>query len=150
MYRNFSAVGVAMAAACALTWTGCGPKRPETVPVSGRVTYHGKPVAGAHVMFQPEQGRPAVATTGPDGSYRLTTFVAGDGALLGRHRVTIQATRVTGIAQPKSFEEEMRSVGKSTGTRALEWLVPQKYSSLETTPLTAEVKPGENAINFDL
>ena len=132
---------------------GCGgPSRPATVPVSGRVTYQGKPVPLGQIMFHPEKGRPAMGTIGADGSYRLTTFqTPGDGATPGRYRVTIQATRTTGGGtRPKSLEDELHGGGWGSGKTVTEWLVPETYSRQETTPLTAEVKSGPNTINFDL
>ena len=140
-------------AALILLLAGCGgPSRPATVPVSGRVTYQGKPVPLGQIVFYPAKGRPAMGAIGADGSYRLTTFeTAGDGATPGRYRVTIQATRtIGGGARPKSLEEELHGVGSGSGQTVTEWLVPEKYSRQESTPLTAEVKPGSNTINFDL
>jgi hypothetical protein len=134
----------------ALLMVGCGgPSRPATAPVTGRVTYAGKPVPLGQIMFYPENGRPAMGTIGADGTYRLMTFVSGDGATPGRYRVTIQAMRVTGPPAPKSIEDELRGGGGS-GKIVTEWLVPEKYSRQEATPLTAEVKLGSNTINFDL
>jgi hypothetical protein len=134
----------------ALLVAGCGgPSRPATAPVTGRVTYAGKPVPLGQIMFYPEKGRPAMGAIGADGTYRLTTFANGDGAMPGRFRVTIQAMRVTGPPAPKSLDEELRGIGGG-GKTTTEWLVPEKYSHQESTLLTAEVKPGSNTINFDL
>jgi len=138
---------------CLLT-TGCGSNRLATARVAGVVTWNGKPVEAGTITFYPEKGRPASGRIQPDGSYTLTTFNAGDGAILGAHRVTIEATAVTSAEpSPKSSDEEVRQVLSGTSHRgkpAVRWLAPKKYSSLETTPLTAEVKPGPNTINFDL
>jgi len=138
-------------AALILLLAGCGgPSRPATAPVSGRVTYQGKPVPLGQIVFYPENGRPAVGSIGPDGSYRLTTFeTVGDGATPGRYRVTIQAMRVTGGGHAKTFDEELRG-GGSPGPAKVEWLVPEECSRPETTPLMAEVKPGSNTIDFNL
>ena len=90
-----------------------------------------------------------MGTLDPDGQYTLTTFKPGDGALLGKHHVTIEATRQSGGAPlPKSREQEL-GVGRG-GPPVIEWLVPEKYSRLKTTPLTAEVSRGSNTVNFDL
>ena len=71
---------VLVAVLCLLA-AGCGgPSRPETVPVSGRVTYQGKPVPMGQIMFYPDQGRPATGAIDADGNYRLTTFTTADGA----------------------------------------------------------------------
>jgi hypothetical protein len=143
MTRLSAAILVLLAAGCG------GPSRPETVALSGRVTYQGKPVTCGEIMFYPEQGRPAAGAIGPDGSYRLTTFVSGDGATPGRYRVTILAVRVTGGAPAKSFEDEARG-GGGAPRNVTEWLVPEKYSRLETTPLKAEVTRDSKTIDFNL
>jgi hypothetical protein len=134
-----------------LLLAGCGgPSRPETVPISGRVTYGGQPVVSGQIVFYPEpigSGRQAIGAIGPDGRYTLTTFDSGDGAVLGRHRVTIKSVRVSaGPPSAQEAAEQMRQ-GRDLG---VEWLVPKKYSRPNTTPLTAEVKRGKNTIDFDL
>ncbi len=130
---------------------GCGSHLPETAKVQGKVTWNGAPVAGGTIVFYPEKGRPAMATIQSDGSYRLTTFKDGDGAVLGKHKVTIEASRVTGPPAPKSMEEEMRGVGTiDRSLNAIEWIVPQRYSQPDTSPLRADVAGGANVINFDL
>ena len=57
-----------------------------------------------HVLSRRGPSRPGAL--GPDGGYTLTTFRDGDGALLGKHRVTIEAKQVSGPPPPKSFTEE--------------------------------------------
>jgi hypothetical protein len=130
--------------------SGCGSNRPTIARVHGRIIYQGKPVTVGQIMFYPETGRPAIGTIGPDGAYKLTTFpnTPGDGALLGKHRVTVESTRLTGGVKANSLEEELRAPPSSIPR--IEWLVPEKFSQLGTTTLTAEVKPGENTIDFDL
>ena len=141
-------IGVALAVGLT-TFLGCGPSRPTTAPVSGKVTYQGKPVTEGRIMFYPQHGRPATGTIGADGSYHLTTFKANDGAAPGKYKVTIDATHAVGGAQPTGPQDE-RSLFKSGNVPKMERLVPQKYSRLETTDLTAEVKDGNNTIDFKL
>ncbi len=55
---------------------------PSVVPVSGTVTYHGKPVEGATVTFSRgngdrTKGDVAVGTTDASGRYELTTHFTG-------------------------------------------------------------------------
>jgi hypothetical protein len=75
--------------------SGCGgapeaaAKLATTVPVSGKVTYKGKPLTHGTVDFEPDAGRDAHGAIGPDGGYTLTTFNQGDGAVAGTHRVSI-------------------------------------------------------------
>jgi hypothetical protein len=75
--------------------TGCG--RPALAPVKGRVTCRGKPVAEAAVLFSPmpkseggtKSGKAAGGGTDADGRFVLTTYDRGDGALIGKHRVSV-------------------------------------------------------------
>src|SRR6478609_3425971 len=82
-----------------LVVAGCGA---EVVPVSGRVTLDGKPLADAVVTFQPRAGGDAaksptsgsVGHTDQDGRYNLR-LIAPDqsGAAVGEHTVTISAAK---------------------------------------------------------
>lgn len=134
---------------------GCGSDRPELAPVHGKVTLDRQPLSGGTIHFWPAQGRPARGTIGPDGTYSLSTFDEKDGAVLGEHVVTIEATRVHGDApEIKSLEEEMAYYGRKdaprVGPAAVERLVPEKYSRRETSGLAATVNRGRNPIDFNL
>ena len=72
---------------------GCGPQGPEIARVEGTVTLDGIPLPNAAVVFIPENGRPAGATTDQSGRYALTFTRGRKGALLGRHRVRITTAR---------------------------------------------------------
>jgi len=145
-----------MAALLALVSAGCGSGL-DLAPVTGRVTMNGQPVPQGQISFVPENGPPAIGSIAADGTYRLSTLQE-DGALVGRHKVTIMATKVSGgSAAPATFEQELewakkgvQSSGKITIPGEVTWLVPEKFSRTQTTDLTAEVKPQENEINFDL
>ena len=77
---------------------GCGSAagRPKLGKVSGKVTHKGQPVTSGEVTFTPatgkggESGNVAFGKIGADGSYDLTTFDTGDGAVLGQHIVTVR------------------------------------------------------------
>src|SRR4051794_29291174 len=92
----------AVLALCSLT-LGCSGSagRPPLARVSGTVTHNGKPVTSGSVVFTPagdSQSSAARVATGQiesDGSYTLTTFDTGDGAVLGQHVVTVES-RATG------------------------------------------------------
>jgi len=146
-------LGLFLLAACFLLCNGCGPSRPKTAPVTGRITFEGDPVTAGKIVFYPEEGRAAIGSIAADGTYRLTTFDPDDGAVLGNHRVTIRATRVAESGMPATFEDELKGIvpGPPPDDRqAVTWLVPESYSRRETSPLTAVVKPGPNTIDFDL
>jgi hypothetical protein len=126
---------------------GCGPKSPSTIPVSGTVTLNGAPVAGAAVMFMPRfEGRPALAVTDETGRFTLTTFHTGDGAMPGEHAVTVTLNKVTGFLADK----DGLSAGIAPEGIREEWIVPQRYSSPETSNLSVDVREGVSPVTLDL
>lgn len=97
--RRWPAVlcSLSMVLACALSGCGGGASY-ELVPVSGRVTLDGQPLANARVNFQPtrdqtDTGPGSSGVTDAEGKYVLS--VAGEtetaGAVPGKHMVTISA-----------------------------------------------------------
>lgn len=74
--------------------TGCGPEgeRIALVPVAGKITRNGKPLAGAKVSFVPapanKESTVGVDETGPEGDYRLK-FKGQAGVAPGKYRVFV-------------------------------------------------------------
>jgi hypothetical protein len=125
------------------------PNRPDTAPVTGVVTLDGKPVEGASVSFQAQEGQhSAFGQTNAEGRYQLTTFVSGDGAVPGKYVVTIRKTEsVGGNAVP----QDDPNYGKQPLIPpTIKFIVPEKYSNPKTSGLTATVSEGENDIPFEL
>jgi len=105
---------------------GCGRgDRPPLGGVTGTITMDGIPVGGLIVMFTPEKGRPAAATTNSDGTYRLEYAYGVNGANLGKNKV--------------HFEWPMGESGPP---------IPSKYG--QKSELTYEVTSGSNTFDFDL
>lgn len=140
-------------------------------PVSGSVTYKGKPLEGAIVSFTPTTaGRPASAVTDSNGKYALSTESNGDGALADIYKVTIAKYDRQPPAQLPTPQEprdatkdmlditdeypaaydEMDAVEKSAVIAKN--LLPPKFSNPRTSTLVAEVKStnDKNEFNFDL
>jgi len=132
---------------------GCGSGQRETTPVSGKVTLAGKPLTTGRIMFWPDDGGPTAASSiGSDGSYCLTTYREGDGAVLGAHKVTVEAVELTNPeAAPKNINEELQnqSFYRNPPVKTKE-LVPRQYALRQTSGLTAEVTRGVETIDFDL
>ena len=80
----------------ALALSGCGEDGPELGRVEGTVTMDGKPLPNASVVFVPENGRPAGATTDAQGKYVLNFTAGREGALLGKNTVRISTSRGNG------------------------------------------------------
>ena len=127
---------------------GCGGE-PGLARVRGRVTYKGQPVTQGDVFFSPEGGgtRGAQGKLDADGSYSLGTYAPGDGAYIGKHKVSVVAQGadkpIPNKMKGKMLAEDMQGTGDA--------LVPRKYFSPESSGLSAEVKEGRsNVFDFDL
>ena len=77
-------------------FTGCGESPYVVAPVRGKVLLNNQPLPNGGIMFAPiaqgesaNAGRIAVGRFQEDGSYILTTYDDGDGAVVGEHWVTI-------------------------------------------------------------
>jgi len=142
-------------AGSSLLWIGAGCKRgprgPEIVPVSGKVTLDGKPVGEVRISFQPqappapsgskkavEVGVGSNATTGADGTYVLAlSDNTKTGAVVGVHTVRLA---------DKEVEADDRDAGPSPAPRKPRF--PARYGD---GSLTFEVKPpGTSDANFDI
>jgi hypothetical protein len=137
--------------------TGCSSSsRPPTYPVTGTVTFQGKPVAGAFVTFVPtgEKGTAASAITDAEGRYALTTWDAGDGAQPGEYRVKVSkqeqaAVDPSKLVQNLTTEEEQKIyVENKNPPPPAKRVIPIKYENEQTSGLihTVEAK----ATTFDI
>lgn len=102
--------------------SGCGGEDsnlPKTAPVKGTVSYQGEPVTLGQILFIPENGeRSGIGRVQEDGTFTVTTYSDGDGAVVGKNKVTISAYDNNLVNQ-----------------------VPGWYENANTTPLTLEVQP---------
>lgn len=114
---------------------GCEEKRIEVFPVSGRVTYQGKPPAGAVVVLHPVATSPELegvapsGTVGGDGAFTITVYDPGDGAPPGDYVATIQWRKYVpaeGGAGPN--------------------VLPEQYASAATSPVKISVEKGPTQI----
>lgn len=124
-------------------FVGCAGESYSIAPVSGTVTLDGEPLANASVGFEPiRQGDDIVAgygsygETDENGNFTLKTLHGEDGAIVGKHRVSIRT--VSGELGPDG-EDVITSEEK----------LPPRYNS--DTELTFEVQPeGTDAATFEL
>jgi hypothetical protein len=116
---------------------GCGAGGPEIAYVTGKVTMDGKPLPNATVVFVPENGRPAGATTNEEGEYVLNFAQGRKGAIPGESVIRIMTFR------DADQDENGQSIPGAPET------VPAEYNTEST--LTFNVEPGKNNVaNFDL
>ena len=123
----------------ALAGFGCGSKeqRKPVYPVQGKVFVGGKPAEKASVIFHPlnDSDPNALRPTGevgPDGSFKLSTYTAGDGAPAGDYAVTV------------SWYEGSSAIGgdADSGPDRL----GGRYANPQTSGLHAQVREGSNEV----
>jgi hypothetical protein len=125
--------------------SGCSGNGPEIAPAGGRITYQGKPLVKAHVFFAPVSGeRMATGYTDENGRFRLGTLDIADGAIVGKHRVSVQAH-----GPPKPLPPGQGS-GLPGDMLPGDPIIPLKYFQHETSGLEREVQPGNNEFEIDL
>ena len=135
-------------------------------PVSGKVTYNGKPLAKGSISFVPDDPK-GVGASGAieNGSYAMSTGGNSDGARSGKYKVTITAKEDSSAKAKADFEKARAALPKGSGTENLGFvprqfvtkaeaeaksLIPAGYGDVRTTTLTAEVKEQSNTIDFKL
>jgi hypothetical protein len=176
------APGLLMAA---LVLSGCGPNNGMNLGrVQGKVTYKGEPVKYGTVSFVPDSSK---GTSGPiamgnikdDGSYILSTSDAGDGAVVGHHRISVVGLDPTPIpgekATPTPEESPLEvmkarakglhkssATSKATGPKAVgdtftdrggrvyRYVIPMKLGMAEESGLEVDVSSGSNTVNIEI
>jgi hypothetical protein len=140
-------------AVIAITAVGCGkPEPPARMPVSGIVTIDGQPVPSAAVTFYPlfEGFSGEVIAEGvTDGSGRYTLACPlGDGACLGKHKVTVADAPTPDDAREQSVagQQRMQAFLKSLTNRP----IGAKFGTLATSPLEVEVTAGGGSYDLQL
>lgn len=143
-----------LSAIASLTIAGCGggPRIPETVTVTGKISYKGQPVTEALVGFVSKLDNKDVlaarGTTDSDGEFSLTTYIDPQhevsGATPGEFVVTVTKNEQQDMV--KIMEEF-----KKNPAMQFKKLVPEKYTDGKSSPLKATVTTdGENRFEFVL
>ncbi len=145
--------------------SGCsdtGGAKYGTSKVSGKVVMNGAPVPGASVSFSPVKAGmpPALGITDTQGMYILTTYDSGDGAVEGEYKVMIfKGAPASAAAAPAHDPTGQTSGGgapKHSGPAGKGQaagggsLLPEKYASAASTPITKTVTSGDNVIDIEL
>ncbi len=127
-------------AVVALVMGGCGPRRPETVGVRGRVLFDGQPPPGEGMVYfaplEPAEGfprRPGRAEFDAQGYFRATSFDGGDGLVPGHYRVGIDC-----------WETLPRAEGPPAKSH-----VPNRYREPATSGLELVVEPGARSMTAE-
>jgi hypothetical protein len=161
---------------------GCGSDNGLNLArVSGRVTYKGEPIKNGTIIFQPDEskgttGPQAIGTITSDGSFILSSETAGDGAVVGHHKIGIlgldDKPTEGAAAVPKPEEDPLKFMAakaqagldaaknarKKGDERVVSGLdgkpfrviVPEKVTSSATSGIIAKVEPGSNVMDIDI
>lgn len=136
-----------------LASVGCGS---DHAPVSGVVTFNGKPVPNATVTFKPRDGdKFSFGVTDANGAYALKVAGTAEGmqrgAKIGEHDVKIVAIESTAQAGAGSPAGLGSLVDVSNGPARIKYLLPRKYHEYSTSGLEYRVvSGGHRDANFAL
>ncbi|HEY4259139.1 MAG TPA: hypothetical protein VGM98_03220 [Schlesneria sp.] len=123
----------------ALVITGCGRQkdrwlaaRPATAPARGEVTFQGKPLEGAIVVFQPTApgGIGASAVTDIQGKFELKTFPPAAGIVPGQYAVSVMKTAMP--SEVPGHTDDPSPIQTIS-------LIPEKYAVPTMSELSANI-----------
>lgn len=136
--------------AALLACGGCRPTGLALAEAEGVVTYQGKPVADATVVFAPQSGLPAIAQTDSNGHFVFNTQ-GSLGAIIGPGTISVTAFR-----QKRELTEKEMEMGGAAFEALLATIrssaIPSKYGHPRTSGLTATVNedPEQNHFTLEL
>jgi len=139
---------------CLMLWAlgfvafmGCG-RPPTSAVVRGRVVLGAEPLPGGLIRFYSDAaaGRWSGATIESDGSYVVPDVP------LGRCTVTVDTSNLKNIPAPRRLPGVPLppGVAAESASQSVYRAVAPRYAAVQSSPLTVEVKPGENAHDFQV
>jgi hypothetical protein len=134
--------------------TGCGGGEYDTAPVTGTVTFNGQPVTTGKIRFVPQgespdallTGKPAAGEVQSDGTFVLTTYEEGDGAILGKHRVYFSPPEGNSTDET----QELDANGDPLPSKATTQKGPFANCGFATEKIVEDTADGENTYNLEL
>ena len=122
----------------AVAWLAGCDSAPKKYKVSGTVTYKGKPIENGMITFRGDQAGSGAGGAIINGKYDIP---AEGGLLPGNYKVSIN------YPDPKAPQPKP---GEPPGPEAVtpKEMLPNEYNA--ATKLTAEIKPQDNKVDFDL
>jgi len=121
---------------------------PKLGKVHGKVSYQGKTLDSGRVVFTPvagkggDSGQGATGEINSDGSFEMTTFNTGDGAILGQHVVTVVVPQKGEMPKPDKYSQIKYVLPKN--------VTPSKYATADKSPLRCTVVEGGTEFSIDL
>ncbi len=161
MHRSSFGVA-ALAVSLVVAVVGCGGAKDKPVPVEGVVLLDSQPLAGATVLFTPEDGKgpTSYGLTGDDGTFRLSCQNGVDGAFPGKYKVTITPASTQTVETPSDPKEaermadkmmrQMASKKKRASSSKRSSTLPAEYTDERKTTLRQTVPPPEGKVTLNL
>jgi len=139
--RRSSFVGAQLVVLAGMLVSGCSSSEyvapsEATVPAAGVIKYQGKPLDFHRVSFIPDGKRPAAAVTDAEGRFTLGTNAEGDGAVVGKHVITVE------YVGPPSNDEPGKETFAPPPAAAVK--VPAKFTSTETSGVSIDIPEAGN------
>lgn len=126
-----------------ISLTGCSKSGPVVVPVSGVLTFKGKPVTNAWIDFMPEGGRLSSGQTDDQGRFRLAYDPEKSGALVGKHKVVLRPRPVTVADQEAVMRGKKQPMSKDMADMF------EKYSPANSKLVVSVEKGKDLKIDLD-
>ena len=128
---------------------GCGPSGPNYWPISGKVTFHGKPVTNGQIRFcNFKTGIDVVESLNPEGQFKIVTGVR-NGLPEEEYQVAVMPkldfSRVKSDKNGFPIPSTMPSEAERNPPN-----IPRKYRDPMTSGLKMTVKPESNTFNVDM
>lgn len=101
---------------------------------------------GGSISFVPmasQKGKTAGGTIAADGTFTMSTYAEGDGAMAGQFRVVITQSVWDEPVNEGDSDATPGAVAKPVETVPKEGRIPAIYSDMQNSPLTIEVLPGD-------
>ena len=147
---------------------GCGAETEDVNPVTGKVTVDGQPLDGARIRLEAATGgasRVYAADTKADGTFDIEAVYSTEtkkGAPVGKYKVLIGKFEkdTSGVEnhdpdadeamELEMVEQQTEGGPDVTEAASAKTQINEKFNNSSTTPLTLEVKAGENNFTIDL
>ncbi|MGL6195112.1 MAG: hypothetical protein ACRC2T_09865 [Thermoguttaceae bacterium] len=121
--------------------SGCSKSPYNLAPATGIVTLDGEPIEALVNFFPVGEARGAIGHADASGKFSLGTLKAGDGAVVGKHRVAVSPK----TPPPMSGSAQMLG---SEGTGNYVAPFPERYSNPATSGIEVEVVKGGKDKNY--
>jgi hypothetical protein len=131
---------------CVAGLAGCGGMKKKAV-VFGNITYKGEALGNGKVVFIGKDGKGGSSTIGPDGRYRMADVPVGP------VKITVETVPPSSskVNLPDAPAMPSMTGGPSNPDSSGKYVpIPAQYRSPDQTPLTYEVKPGEQQKDITL